>query len=86
MAAYFKTPRPVAIMMSFFQARLINLIQLYRFCGPCFIQDCCRFEPSCSTYALEAVRMHGCLRGGWLMMRRLLRCHPWHTGGIDPVP
>jgi putative membrane protein insertion efficiency factor len=46
----------------------------------------CRFEPSCSQYALEAVRRHGFLRGTWLAMKRLLRCHPWGAFGPDPVP
>ncbi len=46
----------------------------------------CRFYPSCSTYAVEALRTYGALRGGWLATRRLLRCHPWNPGGVDPVP
>jgi uncharacterized protein len=46
----------------------------------------CRFVPSCSTYALEAVEQHGALRGGWLASRRLCRCHPWGGHGFDPVP
>jgi putative membrane protein insertion efficiency factor len=46
----------------------------------------CRFHPSCSEYALDALRIHGGARGGWLALRRLSRCHPWHGGGLDPVP
>ena len=46
----------------------------------------CRFYPSCSAYALEAVRRHGALHGTQLALRRVLKCHPWHEGGFDPVP
>ncbi|MDX1654920.1 MAG: membrane protein insertion efficiency factor YidD, partial [Candidatus Competibacteraceae bacterium] len=46
----------------------------------------CRFYPSCSQYAIEAVDLYGPLKGPWLALRRLLRCHPWHRGGVDPVP
>jgi putative membrane protein insertion efficiency factor len=46
----------------------------------------CRFTPSCSHYAEEAIREHGSLRGTWLAMRRVSKCHPWHQGGFDPVP
>ena len=46
----------------------------------------CRFYPSCSAYALEALEKHGAVRGSWLAARRVSRCHPWHEGGLDPVP
>lgn len=46
----------------------------------------CRFYPTCSQYALEAIEQHGVWRGTWMGCRRLLRCHPWHPGGVDPVP
>lgn len=46
----------------------------------------CRFHPTCSTYAVQAVRTHGAARGCWLAIRRLGRCHPWNPGGVDPVP
>ena len=46
----------------------------------------CRFQPTCSRYSYEAIDRHGVVKGGWLTARRLLRCHPWHSGGCDPVP
>jgi hypothetical protein len=56
-----------------------------RFVSP-LLMPRCRFLPSCSAYALEAVQLHGAARGSWLAVRRLSRCHPFHAGGIDPVP
>jgi len=46
----------------------------------------CRFYPVCSDYALEAIEVYGALKGSWLALKRILRCHPWHPGGFDPVP
>ncbi|MYE24151.1 MAG: membrane protein insertion efficiency factor YidD [Gammaproteobacteria bacterium] len=65
---------------------LIALIQTYRLTLSPFFGMHCRFHPTCSAYALEAVRRFGALRGGWMAARRLGRCHPWHPGGLDPVP
>jgi putative membrane protein insertion efficiency factor len=65
---------------------LIALIRAYqRFISP-YLPPSCRFYPSCSQYALEAVGKYGVVRGVWLALRRLLRCHPFHPGGFDPVP
>lgn len=71
---------------------LIAIIRLYQvlvskplhlLCGP---GAGCRFAPSCSEYGLQAVRYHGALRGGWLALKRIFRCHPWGGSGWDPVP
>ena len=65
---------------------LLAMLRLYRWAVSPLIGPCCRFEPSCSRYAEEAVRVHGVLRGSALAGWRLLRCHPLCRGGIDPVP
>ena len=65
---------------------LVLLVRFYRAWISPVLPPSCRFEPSCSTYALEALTVHGALRGTWLTLRRLLRCGPWHPGGWDPVP
>ncbi|MGF1449455.1 MAG: membrane protein insertion efficiency factor YidD [Opitutales bacterium] len=70
----------------------MGLVQVYRYTlSPLkrllFGPNCgCRFHPTCSAYALESLRQHGIVRGGWLSLRRILRCHPFHPGGHDPVP
>ncbi|MEX0952887.1 MAG: membrane protein insertion efficiency factor YidD [Nitriliruptoraceae bacterium] len=64
---------------------LLGLLRLYRWTA-LVRSPRCRFHPSCSTYAVQAVREHGALRGSWLAIRRLGRCHPWNPGGVDHVP
>ena len=72
-------PRPAA-------AVLVALIRGYQLLVRPLCPPSCRFAPSCSEYAREAVSRHGAARGGILALRRVVRCHPWHPGGWDPVP
>ncbi|MGE0387183.1 MAG: membrane protein insertion efficiency factor YidD [Gammaproteobacteria bacterium] len=65
---------------------VIGLIEVYRYLASPWLGNQCRFAPTCSVYAIEAIRRYGTLRGGWLALRRIGRCHPWHPGGYDPVP
>lgn len=64
----------------------VGAVRVYQWTVRPLIGPNCRFWPSCSDYAIEAFRMHGAARGGALAARRILRCHPWHEGGYDPVP
>ena len=68
------------------RAVLIALIRAYQLFFSPLLGNHCRFYPSCSQYAREAVERYGVMRGVWLAIRRVLRCHPWHPGGFDPVP
>lgn len=68
------------------QAALIGIVRGYRLLLKPWLGNACRFEPSCSQYALDALEQHGALAGGTLAAGRLLRCHPWCAAGLDAVP
>ncbi|ART64500.1 membrane protein insertion efficiency factor YidD [Kushneria marisflavi] len=65
---------------------LIGLVRVYQYVISPLIGPRCRFWPTCSSYAIEAIELHGPVRGSWLALKRLLRCHPFCAGGVDPVP
>ena len=65
---------------------LIFFISCYKALLSPFMGNHCRFYPSCSSYAIEAIENHGAIKGSYLALRRLSKCHPWHEGGVDPVP
>jgi uncharacterized protein len=65
---------------------LIGLVRGYRLLLKAWLGNVCRFEPSCSAYAIDALQQHGAAAGSYLAARRILRCHPWCVGGCDPVP
>ena len=69
-----------------FRRVLVALIRFYQVAISPWTPAACRFQPTCSSYALEAIERHGALRGGWLALRRIGRCHPWGGQGYDPVP
>lgn len=65
---------------------LLGLVWIYRFLISPWLGNNCRYEPSCSQYTLDALRLHGAFRGSWLATKRIGRCHPWGGSGYDPVP
>ena len=69
-----------------FAARALRRLVLWYQALAAGRQSPCRFWPTCSTYAVEALEAHGAVRGGWLTLRRISRCHPWGGAGVDPVP
>lgn len=68
------------------KAALVALLRAYQLLISPMLGQNCRFYPTCSNYAIEAVRVHGAARGSWLAARRVCRCHPWNEGGVDLVP
>ncbi|MDR0633395.1 MAG: membrane protein insertion efficiency factor YidD [Azoarcus sp.] len=73
-------------MRRFLRALFLTLIRGYQLLISPLLGPRCRFYPTCSDYAREAITLHGLRKGGWLALTRILRCHPWHPGGLDPVP
>ncbi len=65
---------------------LIAIIRLYQYAISPYLPPSCRYTPTCSSYAVEAISRFGIFRGGWMALRRVGRCHPWHEAGYDPVP
>jgi uncharacterized protein len=65
---------------------LLSCIRIYQLALSPYFGTQCRFSPTCSDFATEAILRHGALKGSWLAVRRISRCHPWHAGGFDPVP
>lgn len=65
---------------------LLTLIRAYRYVLSPWVGSSCRFWPTCSAYSMEAIERHGALRGGWMTVARIARCHPYGAGGVDPVP
>ena len=65
---------------------LIALVRLWQVGPSAVLPPSCRYSPTCSSYAIEALRRYGALKGGWLAMKRIARCHPWGGYGVDPVP
>lgn len=73
-------------MKKFFVILLVIPIKFYQYCISPLLPPSCKYVPTCSQYAIEALRKHGPLKGIWLAVKRLLRCAPWGKGGYDPVP
>ena len=73
-------------MKALLAAPLIALVRIYQYAVSPMLGRSCRFDPSCSEYAVTALQRYGAIKGIWLATRRVGRCHPWHPGGYDPVP
>ena len=75
-----------SVIVDFFKWVMLTFLTLYQIIISPFLPVSCRFKPTCSAYALQAVKKHGPFYGGWLTLKRVGKCHPWHDGGYDPVP
>ncbi len=73
-------------MRSPLQYIFIGVVRLYQLVVSPILGPRCRFQPTCSAYAMDAIKLHGGLKGGWLAIRRIVKCHPWGGHGFDPVP
>ncbi len=73
-------------MKRMMQKILISCVRFYQLTISSLSGRCCRFQPTCSEYARQAIEVHGCIKGTWLTLKRLLKCHPWGKSGYDPVP
>jgi len=78
-------PKTLSFLSTILKYFFLFLIRLYQLCLSPFLGPCCRFMPSCSEYAREAISIYGVLKGTWLMLKRVMKCGPWHQGGYDPV-
>ena len=76
----------IALLKTLLSKLLIGLVNIYRYLISPIIGPRCRFYPTCSNYMIEAIQLHGPIKGTWLGLKRLGRCHPYNEGGYDPVP
>ena len=73
------------MFMNLIKTFMISLIRFYQLCISPLLGNNCRYYPTCSQYAIEAIEKKGIIRGSWMAVKRICRCHPWHDGGYDPV-
>lgn len=76
----------IRLIKSFFSCLIIGLVKFYQYAISPLTMASCRYSPTCSSYAIEAVKKHGPLKGSWLAIKRIFRCNPWGGHGHDPVP